>query len=115
MSRAKLCALESKSRDVLTFRGDFIFPAENQLSLLLRIQLPAATKGGALRNIAIVLGNHSTPFRRGMIIDEVAARNMIKNESVALQESNNCARFNGGKFRHIQGRAKLPAIRRPLE
>src|SRR5437660_661202 len=69
----------------------------------------------AFRNVTIVLRNYGAALRSRMVIDEMTARYMIEDESMTFQESNDFARSNGGKLRHIRGQARRPRSRRRLE
>ncbi len=54
----------------------------------------------AFRQIAVGTGNYRAAARCWMVEDEVAARSVIQNEAVLLQETDNSARLDGGQFGH---------------
>src|SRR6266852_2289389 len=54
-------------------------------------------------------------FRSWIVVDEMAARNVVEHETLALQKPDDFARPNGGEFRHTRGLERQPTIHRPLE
>src|SRR6266403_840905 len=55
------------------------FPRESRLS--------EQRDESAFRDVAVMLGNDRSAFRGGMVIDKVAARDVVEDKTVALQES----------------------------
>jgi hypothetical protein len=56
-------------------------------------------------------GEQLLDVRGRVVVDVVAARDMIEQKAIAFQELNDFTRFNGGELRHTRVRAMQLTIR----